>query len=122
MDGLQADRPAVSGLTYKWYRSWGQVSQPALPPGALFDMFERRPLPPWASEFNCANWAQCFLKFIVSHSAVTCAISATSRVDHMRENMGAARGRFPDPETRAHHPLCRKPVPAGARVRSCVAA
>ena len=68
--------------------------------GGLFDLFKRHPLPPWAARFDCANWAQFFLKFIVSHPAVTCAIPATSRVDHMRENMGAARGRLPDAETR----------------------
>ena len=68
--------------------------------GALFDYFERRPLPDWTCEFDCANWAQFFLKFIVSHPAVTCAIPATSQVDHMRENMGAAFGRLPEPETR----------------------
>jgi diketogulonate reductase-like aldo/keto reductase len=68
--------------------------------GALFDYFERRPLPDWASEFDCANWAQFFLKFIVSHPAVACVIPATTRVDHMRENMGAAYGRLPDPEMR----------------------
>ncbi len=68
--------------------------------GELFDLFERRPLPDWAGAFDCANWAQFFLKFIVSHPAVTCAIPATTRVDHMRENMGAAHGRLPDPETR----------------------
>ena len=68
--------------------------------GALFDLFERHPLPDWAQEFDCANWAQFFLKFIVSHPAVTCAIPATSRVDHMRENIGAAYGHLPDPEMR----------------------
>ncbi len=68
--------------------------------GALFDYFEHNPLPDWAREFDCANWAQFFLKFIVSHPAVTCAIPATTRVDHMRENMGAAAGRLPDPELR----------------------
>ena len=68
--------------------------------GALFDIMERHPLPDWASEFDCANWAQYFLKFIVSHPAVTCAIPATSRVDHMLENMGACYGRLPDPEMR----------------------
>lgn len=68
--------------------------------GALFDRFQRHPLPSWAVEIDCANWAQFFLKFIVSHPAVTCAIPATSRVDHMRENMGAARGRLPDARTR----------------------
>jgi len=69
--------------------------------GALFDRFERQPLPAWARDFDAANWAQFFLKFIVSHPAVTCAIPATSRVDHMLENMGALYGRLPDPETRA---------------------
>ena len=66
----------------------------------MFDLFRRDPLPPWAAEINCVNWAQFFLKFIVSHPAVTCAIPATSRVEHMHENMGAAQGRLPDPETR----------------------
>jgi len=64
--------------------------------GALFDLFERHPLPLWAHEFDAANWAQFFLKYIVSHPAVTCAIPATSRVDHMQENMGALYGRLPD--------------------------
>ncbi|MCH7936541.1 MAG: aldo/keto reductase [Proteobacteria bacterium] len=68
--------------------------------GDLFDRFGRHPLPPWAAEFDCANWAQFFLKFIISHPAVTCAIPATSRVDHMRENMGAARGPLPAAKTR----------------------
>jgi len=72
--------------------------------GALFDMFERRALPEWAGEIDCANWAQFFLKFIVSHPAVTCAIPATSRVDHMRQNMGAAHGRLPDAALRALAP------------------
>jgi len=68
--------------------------------GALFEMVGNSPLPDWAGEIDCANWAQFFLKFIVSHPAVTCAIPATSRVDHMRENMGAAYGRLPDAEMR----------------------
>jgi len=66
----------------------------------LFHLFERYPLPPWAAEIDCGNWAQFFLKFIVSHPAVTCAIPATSRVDHMVENMGALQGRLPDTELR----------------------
>jgi aryl-alcohol dehydrogenase-like predicted oxidoreductase len=60
--------------------------------GALIDSVKRHKLPEWAGEIDCANWAQ----FIVSHPAVTCAIPATSRVDHMRENMGALHGRLPD--------------------------
>jgi diketogulonate reductase-like aldo/keto reductase len=67
----------------------------------LFSLFGHHPLPEWAAELDCANWAQFFLKFIVSHPAVTCAIPATSRVDHMRENMGALYGRLPDAALRA---------------------
>lgn len=67
---------------------------------ALFERYERHPLPAWAAEFDCANWAQFFLKFIISHPAVTCAIPATTRVDHMLENMGALYGRLPDAATR----------------------
>jgi aryl-alcohol dehydrogenase-like predicted oxidoreductase len=69
--------------------------------GQLFDRFGRHPLPAWAADFEAANWAQFFLKFIVSHPAVTCAIPATSRVDHMEENMGALHGRLPDAAMRA---------------------
>ncbi|MFO7592444.1 MAG: aldo/keto reductase [Pseudomonadota bacterium] len=68
--------------------------------GGLFGYVNGKPLPPWAAEFDCENWAQFFLKFIVSHPAVTCAIPATTRVDHMRENMGALRGRLPTAEMR----------------------
>jgi diketogulonate reductase-like aldo/keto reductase len=64
--------------------------------GGLFRQFGGHPLPAWAKEFDCTNWAQFFLKFVISHPAVTCAIPATSRVDHMRENMGALYGRLPD--------------------------
>lgn len=64
--------------------------------GALIRRVERQSLPRWAGEIDCANWAQFLLKFIVSHPAVTCAIPATSRVEHVRENLGAAYGRLPD--------------------------
>ena len=69
--------------------------------GRLFDRFANKPLPAWAGEIGCANWAQFFLKFVVSHPAVTCAIPATSQVVHMQENMAAGRGRLPDQATRA---------------------
>ena len=64
--------------------------------GELIRRVERFPLPAWAGEIDCANWAQVLLKFIVSHPAVLCAIPATSRVDHVRENLGASYGRLPD--------------------------
>jgi diketogulonate reductase-like aldo/keto reductase len=68
--------------------------------GGLFERARGQPVPDWAAEFDCANWAQFFLKFAVSHPAVTCAIPATSRADHMRENMGALYGRLPDADMR----------------------
>jgi len=64
--------------------------------GDLIRKVERHPLPGWAAEIDCANWAQFILKFIVSHPAATCAIPATTRVDHVQQNMGAATGRLPD--------------------------
>jgi aryl-alcohol dehydrogenase-like predicted oxidoreductase len=64
--------------------------------GVLISEIEGYPLPAWAAEIDCANWAQFILKFIVSHPAVTCAIPATSNVAHLRENMGAGHGRMPD--------------------------
>lgn len=64
--------------------------------GALFGRVRGKPLPAWAAEADIHNWAQFFLKFVVSHPAVTCAIPATSQLAHMRENMGAGEGRLPD--------------------------
>jgi len=64
--------------------------------GALFGPVSSRLLPGWAAEIDAANWAQVFLKWVVSHPAVTCAIPATANVDHVRENLAAARGPLPD--------------------------
>jgi len=64
--------------------------------GDLFRRVRSRPLPSWASEIDCESWAQILLKWVVSHPAITCAIPATSRVDHLRDNMRAAFGRLPD--------------------------
>jgi diketogulonate reductase-like aldo/keto reductase len=68
--------------------------------GELVRQLERDPLPPWAGEIGCATWAQFLLRFVVSHPAVTCVIPATSRVDHMRENMAVLHGPVPDAATR----------------------
>ena len=68
--------------------------------GRLFPLVRGKPLPTWAREVDCENWAQFFLKFVVSHPAVTCAIPATRQSAHMAENMGALYGRLPDPEMR----------------------
>lgn len=68
--------------------------------GALFNSINQKSLPLWADEFNCHNWAQFFLKFILSHPAVTCAIPATSQPTHMLENIGAAYGKLPTQKQR----------------------
>jgi len=68
--------------------------------GSLFRRFQSRPLPGWAADAGVSNWAEFFLKFIVSHPAVTCAIPATTKVEHMRENMGALYGELPGPGQR----------------------
>ncbi|GAB3761099.1 aldo/keto reductase [Ramlibacter monticola] len=68
--------------------------------GDLLRRLERHPLPPWSGEIACTSWAQFALKFVISHPAVTCAIPATRRIDHVRENMRAAQGVLPDGATR----------------------
>ena len=68
--------------------------------GGLFRSVKGQAPPEWATEFDCASWGQFFLKYAVSHPAVTCAIPATSKVKHMLDNMGAGFGRLPDPATR----------------------
>jgi diketogulonate reductase-like aldo/keto reductase len=68
--------------------------------GALFRRVKGKSLPPWAAELGIASWAQYFLKWIVSHPAVTCAIPATSKPEHMKDNLGAAAGAFPSTSVR----------------------
>ena len=74
----------------------------ALPFGraALFPRVAGKALPEWAKDIDVASWAQYFLKFVVSHPAITVAIPATSKPTNMRDNMGAAMGRLPDEATR----------------------
>ncbi len=67
--------------------------------GRLFRAVGDRPLPEWAGEF-AESWGQLFLKFIVSHPAVTCVIPATSKLHHMADNLGAGFGPLPDDGTR----------------------
>ena len=67
---------------------------------ALFGQTKGKQLPPWAAELGIASWAQYFLKWIVSHPAVTCAIPGTGRPDHMRDNLAAGKGPFPDAAAR----------------------
>lgn len=66
----------------------------------LFKIVEGHKLPDFAQEFEAENWAQFFLKWVISHPAITCALPATTNPDHLSENMGALRGKLPDPDMR----------------------
>lgn len=64
--------------------------------GAQFRAVGNRPLPGWAAEIDCTSWAQVFLKYVLGHPAVTCAIPGSTQAAHVEDNLGAARGRLPE--------------------------
>ncbi|MCC4115834.1 aldo/keto reductase [Aromatoleum toluclasticum] len=64
--------------------------------GGVLRRLRDRPLPPWAAEIGATSWAQVLLKFVLSHSAVTCAIPGTGRAEHVADNVRAAFGTLPD--------------------------
>jgi len=68
--------------------------------GNLFPRLAGREVPQWAVEAGAASWAQFLLRYVVSHPAVTCAIPATSKPEHMKDNLGAAAGAFPSASVR----------------------
>ena len=68
--------------------------------GRLFGAVSGRELPDWAAEFDCQSWGQFFLKYILSHPAVTVIIPATGDPEHLVDNMGAGIGRLPNEATR----------------------
>lgn len=68
--------------------------------GRLFRRVRGQELPAWAAECDCGSWGQLFLKYILGHPAVTVVVPATSNPDHVVDNMGAGRGRVPDPQIR----------------------
>ena len=97
----------------------------------LFGRVGNRPLPEWAAEFDAKTWAHFFLKYVISHPAVTVARVGTTKAHHMLDNMGGGIGRLPDEATRkrmaelidALPPVtlaaARRSQPTGRRVRSC---
>ena len=64
--------------------------------GAIFRRVADKPLPAWAEDIGCASWAQFFLKYVLSHPAVTCVIPATASAAHLAENLQAGRGVMPE--------------------------
>ncbi|HKD53701.1 MAG TPA: aldo/keto reductase [Steroidobacteraceae bacterium] len=67
---------------------------------SLFREAADRKLPPWAADIDVASWAQYFLKYVISHPAVTCAIPGSTKVNHLVDNQGGGRGRLPDASMR----------------------
>jgi aryl-alcohol dehydrogenase-like predicted oxidoreductase len=82
----------------------------------LFEVVRGQPLPDFTREIGCDTWAQYFLKFAISHPAVTAAIPATTNPDHVVDNMGALRGALPDQEMRARMIQHLETFPAFAKV------
>ena len=64
--------------------------------GSLMRTLAKRPLPGWAKDIGCTTWAQILLKFVLANPAVTCAIPGTSKPEHMRDNIQAGIGDYPD--------------------------
>jgi aryl-alcohol dehydrogenase-like predicted oxidoreductase len=67
---------------------------------SVFSQVAGKPLPDWAADIQVTSWSQLFLKFVVSHPAVTCTVPGTTAVSHLDDNMAAARGTLPDARTR----------------------
>lgn len=84
-------------------RNIGVIANRPFEGGTLIKSLKRKnePLPDWAAaECGCSTWADFLLKFIVSHPAITCAIPATTQVEHMRENMRAGHDPMPSADAR----------------------
>jgi aryl-alcohol dehydrogenase-like predicted oxidoreductase len=69
--------------------------------GSVLGRVASRAVPDWAAEIDAQSWAQVCLKYVVSHPAVTCALSGTTQLKHLDDNMRGARGRLPDAAMRA---------------------
>jgi diketogulonate reductase-like aldo/keto reductase len=76
------------------------IANQPLERGDLFRRVRGRPLSEWAGEFDCASWAQLFLKYVLAEPAVTCVIPATGNVEHMKDDLAAGFGRLPDARQR----------------------
>jgi diketogulonate reductase-like aldo/keto reductase len=76
------------------------IANQPLERGGLLRRVRGHALPEWAGEFDCASWAQLFLKYVIGEPAVTCVIPATGSPAHMRDNLAAGFGRLPDARQR----------------------
>ncbi|HEX2869411.1 MAG TPA: aldo/keto reductase [Ignavibacteriales bacterium] len=67
---------------------------------SLFKIVHGKKLPEWAKDYDIKSWGQYFLKYIISHPAVTCVIPGTSDPEHLTDNMEAGFGKLPDEKAR----------------------
>jgi len=95
-----ADRDAENLMALAAARGVAVIVNRPFDGGGLFGAKTHKALPGWAAEIGCASWAEAFLKWIVAHPAVTCAIPATSKPAHLAENMRALAGPLPDERLR----------------------
>jgi len=93
MDNREAEKRIIPAAA-----DAGAAVLTALPLGhnSLFRAVRGKALPPWAKDFDAETWAQFFLKFLLGNPHVTAVIPGTGNAQHMRDNVGAARGRVPD--------------------------
>jgi diketogulonate reductase-like aldo/keto reductase len=92
-----AERDAERRLL-PWCRDHGVavIANRPFAEGAMFARVRGKPLPPWAVQSGAASWAQFFLKWILGHPAVTCAIPGTGKPEHIADNVAAGFGALPD--------------------------
>jgi aryl-alcohol dehydrogenase-like predicted oxidoreductase len=64
--------------------------------GRPFQKVAGKPLPGWAKDIDCTDWSQVFLKYIISHPAVTAVIPGTEKTEYLTLNIAAGKGRLPD--------------------------
>jgi aryl-alcohol dehydrogenase-like predicted oxidoreductase len=67
---------------------------------SVFGQVAGKRLPDWAAAIQVTSWSQLFLKYVVSHPAITCTVAGTTTVDHLTDNMAAAHGAMPDAQLR----------------------
>ncbi len=96
-----ADRDAAETiLPLALERKFGVLINLPFGRSSLFQQASSRKLPPWAADIDVTSWAHYFLKYVIAHPAVTCAIPGSTKLSHLVDNQGAGRGRLPDATTR----------------------
>ena len=106
VDFLQINYSVIEREVERWLlpmskeRGIAVIANRPLATGTLTQALRSRPLPPIATELECASWSSLLLKFVVSHPVITCAIPATGSVEHLRQNMTAGNGPMPSERQR----------------------